>query len=561
VPSVPSLISSISPSRRGTGVTSRHATICAIFLSANNFAMGSLLALGAGMRTLGLLVTLLVTSPQAATDQRPVVPEGTIITSAQVTGFDIDRLSPGLREAIRNLAGTPLKQELLDELASRLEEERPRYVATVRSVMDPGGEARVYFLMGRQDQPERDATVNVNARYIVDNAIIDGVPESDLSTGLLDDLRALAGKRLDSGDADRVEQRILSELPGYNVTRRIQRGAEVGHIRLVYEVRKKETPAWLRFEPLRSNFLYHSEQGFGGYADLNIGDRTIRFTPIFAIDNADDLVEEYSGYGLRFETRKLGTRRLGASLEWTWFEQDWRTATLDALVFNPEIPQAYDTRSTMTPLVKFAVTPDLSLAGGVSISELKPLEPATESRMANAAVASIEYDHTWEDGADARHQVVGSFGVRAGTRELESDLTYTRYLGAGTYRFDMRRHHVQVVGMGGGITGHAPLFERFTLGDSMTLRGWDKYDIAPAGGDRMAYASVEYRYTGVALFLDVGSVWDGNTAASDRRVRVSTGFGFHAGPAFLAVGFPLNTDDLTAVLTLGLRIPGVGIRW
>jgi outer membrane protein assembly factor BamA len=178
--------------------------------------------------------------------------------------------------------------------------------------------------------------------------------------------------------------------------------------------------------------------------------------------------------------------------------------------------------------------------------------------MANAAVASIGYDRRWSDGLDAAHHVDASFGVRAGSRQLESDLTYKRYLGRGSYRYDLGRHHVQVIGMAGGITGQAPLFERFTLGDSATLRGWDKYDIAPAGGDRMFYSSIEYRYTGLALFLDVGSVWD---ASTERKVRVSTGFGFHAGPAFLVVGFPLNTDKLTAVFTVGLRIPGVGIRW
>ena len=62
--------------------------------------MGSLLALAGGMRTLGLFLTLLAASPQAATDQKPVVPEGTTITSAQVTGFDIDRLS---RDVIRQI--------------------------------------------------------------------------------------------------------------------------------------------------------------------------------------------------------------------------------------------------------------------------------------------------------------------------------------------------------------------------------------------------------------------------------------------------------------------------
>ena len=364
--------------------------------------MGSLLALAAGMRTLGLLITLLAVAPQAATDQKLVVPEGTIITSAQVTGFDVDRLSPGLRQEIRSLAGTPLKQQRLDELAARIEAERPRYVAAVRAVMDSDGQARVFFVMGRQSEPDRDD--NVNARYIVEQADITGVPDDELTQALRDDLQALVGKRLDSGDADRLQERMERELPRYEISRRIQRGSEVGRIRLVYEARKKELPQWLRFEPLRSNVLFHSEQGWGSYLDLGIGDRNIRFTPIVAIDNADDLVEEYSGYGLRFETRKLGTRRLGASLEWSWFDQDWRAATLDALALEPEIPGPYDTRSTITPLLKFAFSADLSVAAGVSISELEPLFPATGSQMANAAVASIGYDRRWKDGSDAAHQ-------------------------------------------------------------------------------------------------------------------------------------------------------------
>ena len=199
----------------------------------------------------------------------------------------------------------------------------------------------------------------------------------------------------------------------------------------------------------------------------------------------------------------------------------------------------------------------MSITGGVSISELDPLEPAADKRMANAVVGSIDYNRQFTQDSGGKHTVDASFGVRAGTRELESDLTYSRYLGQGWYRYDLGRHHVQASGMAGGITGHAPLFERFTLGDSATLVGWDKYDIAPVGGDRVVYSSIEYRYTGLALFLDVGSVWDANT---ERRVRVSAGFGFHAGPAYLVVGFPLNTDDLRAVFTMGVRLTP-GLRW
>ena len=112
------------------------------------------------MRTLGLLVTLLVATPQAQTDQKPLAPEGTIISVAQVTGFDIDRLSPGLRQEIRSLAGTPLKQERLDALADRIEAEQPHYVAAVRTFMDPADLAQVFFVMGRQEAADRDDNIN-----------------------------------------------------------------------------------------------------------------------------------------------------------------------------------------------------------------------------------------------------------------------------------------------------------------------------------------------------------------------------------------------------------------
>jgi surface antigen Omp85-like protein len=516
--------------------------------------VGPSLAHTVGMRTLGLLVTLLALAPQASPAQRSIVPEGTRITTVEVSGVDARRLSPGLQEEIRELAGTPLNQERLTELAARIEVERPRYVAAWRAVMDPGGEIRVMFVaVRRRDRDQPDQEENVNARYVVERAEIEGVPDSELTETLRDDLLALVDKRLDSGDAQQIEQRIRQALPRYDISRRIARGSEPGRIRLLYEARRNEQSRWLRFEARQSNVIFHSEQGWGSYLELAVGGRDLRFTPIVAIDNADDLIEEYSGFGLRFETRRLGTERLGASLEWTAFDPTWRNATLDALAGNPEIARPYDDRSTITPLVKFAVTPQVTLAAGVSITELDALPPATGSEMANAAVASIAYGGRWKDTGSATHDVHASFGVRAGSRALESDLAYTRYLGRGWYRYGWGNHRVLVTAMAGGITGDAPLFERFALGDSTTLRGWDKYDIAPAGGDRMVHASVEYAFRGIAVFLDVGSVWDeGRT----RDVRVSTGLGFQAGPAFLTVGFPLNTDHLGAAIALGLRLGG-----
>ena len=507
------------------------------------------------MRTFSFLIVLLVISPIALVAQEKEAAEGTTISSAQVSGFDLAKLSPGLQEEIGGLAGRPLLRDRLQELAARIEAEQPRYVAAVRAVVDPDGEVRVVFVVARLRN--QDVESNINARYVVERVEIRGVRESDLDRQLRDDLQTLTGKPLEQGEASRLEARLKSALPDYDVRRRIVRGSQSGQIKLLFIVSLMESARWLHFEPLKSKFVYHSEQGWSGFLDLPFSSRNLRFTPIVAMDNGDDLIEEYSGFGLRFETRQLGTERLGASVEWSNFDQDWRTATLDALAANPTLPRPYDGRSTVTPLVSFALTRHFRMSGGVSISELDPFSGEPDSQMANAAIASFGYDQRWETGSGSKQHLQAGFLVRAGSEALESDLVYTRLFGEGIYRYAWSRHSVLISGMAGNISGDAPLFERFSLGDSHTLRGWDKYAIAPAGGDRMFHASVEYEYRALALFLDTGSVWDRDT---EQQTRVSAGVGFNPGPVFFTVGFPLNTDEMSAVFTMGIRFSGVGIQ-
>ena len=193
----------------------------------------------------------------------------------------------------------------------------------------------------------------------------------------------------------------------------------------------------------------------------------------------------------------------------------------------------------------------------MSITELEPFEGATGSRMANAAIASIDYARSWEPMAPTRRTTSRRASACGPVPASSRAISPTRGTSAkARYRFDIWRHHVQVSGMAGGITGQAPLFERFTLGDSTRLRGWDKYEIAPAGGDRVVYAALDYRYTGLALFFDVGSVWDANT---ERRVRASAGFGFQAGPAFLSRRLPPEYQQPERRRRDRPADPGVGV--
>jgi outer membrane translocation and assembly module TamA len=202
--------------------------------------------------------------------------------------------------------------------------------------------------------------------------------------------------------------------------------------------------------------------------------------------------------------------------------------------------------------------------GGVSTSELKPLTAGLVTQHANAFVAGVGFDQTWnryrtgaqsssgrrERESDGEQRVVASYELRAGLDGLDSDLNYRRHL--GHVRFRAERGDTTFIAdfRAGGITGRAPLFERFTLGDSTTLRGWNKYDIAPAGADRMWHQTVEFRYHVLAYFFDAGSLWDSGT---ERKTRLGTGFA--AGPLVLA--FPLNADDGDPTFIFNLRF-GVG---
>lgn len=397
---------------------------------------------------------------------------------------------------------------------------------------------------------EEQRQENINAKYLIEAVEVRGVPDRDLGRSLDDDRKAIVGERLDSEPVARFENRLRDALPEYNVTRRTVKGSEPGRIRLIFEARRADWARMVRFEAQDANLIYHSDQGWGSRIPLSINAGDVLISPVFAFDIGDELVEEYGGFGVRIESRRLGTDRLGLLFDWSSFEQTWRGATLDAIALAPGVPALYRNRRTLTPLLKIGLTRHVSIDAGVRVTELDALEEGGESRMANAAMFAINFSRQPRESAGPRHGFEAAFTVRAGTEALESDLTYERYLGQAQYTQRRGRQRLTVFGQAGRIDGDAPVFERFTLGDSRTLRGWDKYDIAPIGGTRVAYGSIEYRYRGFGTFADAGSIW---TEGGERKLRTSTGLTFHSTPFFMTVGFPLNTDEFRAVFTMGLR--------
>jgi len=504
------------------------------------------------MRTLSLtllLLSVLAVTPPPARAQDVEPPDGTRVESAEVSGIPDAQLSPGLRRDIDALAGKPLTRPDVTQLARRIEEERPEVVVAVRIVARPGDEARVVFLVARISD---DASLgsNINARYTVESVEIEGLKEHEISAALRDRLQALVGTRLDPDAADKLVEELKAERPSYNVWRRIERGTRRGQIRVVFKFAEIEELRWLHFTPSRSKFVYHSDQGWSGLHDIPMGNRDHRVTIGFALDDNDTLVEEYSGFRVRFESRRIGTERVGASLEASWLNNNWRSPTLAALDAVPGGAEPYRHRLTVEPAVSVALTRHLRARGGASLSSLESLRHSPDSQMASAVTGSLAYSQRWRQDRRTSQDVEASYELRTSADGLGSDLSYRRHLGHARYQFESRHNRIIADVFVGGITGQAPLFERFTLGDSSTLRGWNKFDIARAGGDRVFHQSVEYRFHGFALFLDAGSVWDDGAT---HELRASTGFGFHLDHVFLTAAFPLDARGGGGTFMMGVR--------
>ena len=187
----------------------------------------------------------------------------------------------------------------------------------------------------------------------------------------------------------------------------------------------------------------------------------------------------------------------------------------------------------------------------MSFERLQFQYPALRTKTAYSGTADIAYRRRIETPGGCRQDFSLAYSLRTATRILDSDFVYTRQFMTAGYRISNGKNLFGVHFLGGFATGTAPLFERFSLGDSATLRGWDKFDVAPLGGTRAAQGSLEYRYRHFQIFYDFGKVWDKGGELS--RVRHGMGFGWISNHTFASLAFPVRLYEVTPVFMLGYK--------
>ncbi len=414
------------------------------------------------------------------------------------------------------------------------------------------------------------AETNINQQYLVESVSIAGVEvdrfhDSKLSPNLRRRMVALVGAPCDMSAIGDLAGKLRSTLHLQDVRQRLTRGSSPDRVRVDFEVVKKD----YAFDLSVPRFLYDSSQGWT--AEVNASTRFREHSVSVGLgSNGDDLTERFTGFSTRYEDSHIFSDRIRFAIGVEGYHEVWNPSTVRAIAaysprngINASASGAsnefslYRTRRNVAPTLTFAISRDLSVSVGTSFESMEmetpPVAGNERSNSANAMTAEVNFGRTTE-GSDSLQRLDGKYGIRVATRQLGSDYVYSRHSLSVRYEWRSGRHLVVDRLTGGMISGQAPLFERFVLGNSSTLQGWDHYSLDPLGGNRMAHNAISYGYQlqegTPEVFYDAGIVGNGDRLGT---VKHSLGVGFRQGIFNVAMAFPLCQGRFAAVFMAGMN--------
>jgi hypothetical protein len=398
--------------------------------------------------------------------------------------------------------------------------------------------------------PEQE--MNVNTRYTVESVDIAGDNPAGISTGLRGELTRLVGAKLNPAALDDLAARIRRELHVRAVTHRLLRGRTPEHVRVVFDVRG--TPA--KFDASIPKMVYRSDGGFSGLVEgtATVGSHALTFG---GVSDGDVLAERYTGIVARYEDKHLISDRVRFRLDFESYHEQWDQATVNALAqpgAEGDTSGIYRTRQNIEPLVTFVLASSgsglVNLTVGTSFERFQTQFPAARTESANAMVTTLRY-HRRVEGSDANQQEWDAgYSLRAATNLLGGDFAYARHQGDAEYVYSWGHNQFLDDVTAGVIAGRAPLYERFVLGNSTLLRGWNRFELDPLGGDRVVANTAEYRYRLLDVFYDSGAIWDQGQPAVWRH---SLGVGVRQNGMYAAMAFPIKEGHIEPVFMVGMN--------
>lgn len=404
----------------------------------------------------------------------------------------------------------------------------------------------------------QDSDLNVNTRYTVDAVTLVGKgwqtslgAHSDqsenapkLSSRLRRELISIINEKLNPSALDSLAGRIRRELNAREVTHRLLRSEVPEHVRVEFDVK----PARASLDLNVTQLMYNSSEGWSGAGEVGFDTHSNYF--LFGlVSDADSLNERYAGITGRYENRFPGTDRVKLGVLVESYHDLWNNATLNAAAANQRITSdPYRSRENVEPTATVRISKPVTVEVGASFETYDPETPGIATQSANAVMGTVRY-HRMLEGTDLAQDVDASYGIRTAARALASDFVYTRHLWQFRYSASSGKQSITEIAWGGMISGRAPLDDRFILGNSVALRGWNKYEIDPIGGNRVVTNTVEYRYGRFQAFYDAGAIWDEGQPAP---LRHSLGVGLRESILSLAVAFPIRGGRVEPVFIMGI---------
>jgi hypothetical protein len=405
-------------------------------------------------------------------------------------------------------------------------------------------------------EQERASDLNVNSRYTIESINFSDQRDYKLSTSALEDIRRLIGAKVNTQALDLLAQRIRAELHAHEVTFKLTRGAEPEAVRVLIHVDRAAGAVDASVPKL----VYNSQLGFTGIGEVTgtLGPNALTFR---MLRDSDTLIETYSGIQAKYDRLWLADGRIRLGFEFDAYQDQYASSTLAALdgASRPSSlgAGAYGSRLNYEPSATFVLAAPLTLTIGLSFEQLDHLPSAARPESANAVINTLRYHQRWSGSDGNKQELDAGYSLRAATTLLGTNLAYTRHMAHARYSYRRDAQSVEVSIVAGAIYGQAPLFERFALGDSAMLLGWNKYNLDPVGGNRLAYGSVTYGYHIMRVFYDTGSVWEQGKPPEAKQsigVGVSSGLGvLEKGAFLLALAFPVWDGHVTPVLIAGMN--------
>jgi molybdopterin-biosynthesis enzyme MoeA-like protein len=473
------------------------------------------------------------------------VNEGYVVESIVYPVFYESLISQSLRDEAQKMVGMKYKEHTANGILRKLQEEFPelnnesyRITLNVEKGSKPDTVKVVFQLITMIFQP-----VNVNERYVVENIVFSGINESKISQALRDDVQKMVGVKYNEKAANEILERIRKELKGknYGIDLKVEKGSTPDKVKVVFQFKK------VRFA-FGAGLMgpYHSQEGYNPDLGVSIYEHTYHNVFSFhLVSDANSLLERYTGIIANYENQKVGTEKVHLYLDFGSFHEKFNAATKTALELRPDVPGVYRARQSFSPA--FSIQPlrenYIQLKAGLDFQRLEFQTPAIRTKNAYAAFTNFAFNAC---DTEAKYTACGNltYNFRTATRALNSDFVYTRHFLSTYVTFKRGSHELYAYGAYGLITGTPPLFERFALGNTYTLRGWNKFDVGPLGGTHMAEGTLQYRYRHFRVFYDVGTEWDGNRYSP---VRHGIGVGLIDWPfknMAVSLAFPVRTQNV-----------------